>query len=212
VLKLIVNPQERNKEARWTYLAQTWGINEVCWGVPPWLIMGRHIPQRLPALVMECDNHPYEVLGTWYGESNIQAVASNPPQCRERNLSKQDLEKAKWLGEVNHGGVDSLWLPGMQFHQGQYKPKCGRCATPLKTKPDGSLGEYRCPWCGLTAFVDPEGVAHCMLCGNPLCLERDNQKGEEQALCPFCSVRYFKTQIGWQGYHIEVIQKGDRPE
>ena len=210
MLKLIVNAQAKAREQAWTYRAQQWGINEVCWGIPPWLVMGRHIPQKLPALVLECDRHPYEVLGIWYGESDIQAVASNPPQCEERSLTKEDLAKAKWLGGIRHGGVASLWLPGMQFHEGQYQPRCGRCGTPLKTNSDGSLADYRCSWCGLTAFVDQEGVAHCMLCGQPLRLERDNQ--QEQAICPFCSVRYIKTQAGWQGYHIQVIRRGDRPE
>ena len=174
---------------------------------------------QLPALVLECDQHPYEILGQWYGD-DIPAAANNPPECHNRNLSKEVLAKAVATQIIPHKHPDSgkhIWLPGMRFDDGAYKPKCGKCGTPLKLNKDGSLVDYRCTWCGLTAFVDAEAVPHCLTCGGSLRVERQgsskNRSFQEQAYCPGCCIRYIRTDSNqWEGYYVSIIRKGDRPE
>ena len=213
MLSLIV-PKTTEK---WCTYARYLGINQVVDLAIPWVVMLRYPVERLPVLMMECDQHPYEVLGQWYGD-DIPAVAANPPECRNRTLSKEDMTKAVIMQALPHKRPDAgktIWLPGMQFHDGQHQPKCGRCGTQLKTNKDGSLADYRCPWCGLTAFVDVEGVPHCMTCGSALRVEKQGPRThiQEQAYCALCGIRYIKTDSDvWQGCYINIVRKGDKPE
>jgi hypothetical protein len=205
VLKLVV----RGQAERWADYARAIGVGEVVQGALPWYAMAQYKLEQLPALICECDKHPYEVLGVWYRE-DISAVAHDPPHCEHRGLSKEVLAKAHWLHAMPRA-PEGCWLPGMGFAEGRHQPRCGRCATALKTNADGSLAEYRCPWCGLTAFVDADGLPHCMLCGRALRVERDGAK--EQALCPNCCVCYVRaTADRWEGCYIEIIKKGGKPD
>lgn len=75
---------------RYTDHASNWGIHQVSDGPVPWYAIAKFELDRLPALIVECDRHPYEILRVAYGEAEIRAVSKNPPAC-ERQMGRVNL-------------------------------------------------------------------------------------------------------------------------
>lgn len=162
MLKLMV---PKGKTARYSAWAAEHGVNEVVDGPIPWYAMVRYDLADLPALLAECDRHPYEVLGVWYGEADIAAVTRQPPRCGDRRTPADVLARAAWLIAAPHGG--DVWLPGHEFAVKRWsKPVCGRCGTALRMNADGSLADWACRHCSFTTLTDPAGIG--VGCGNAI--------------------------------------------